>query len=188
MQPSRVPFAIHHPTWSPDTDPADLLLVEGVRITASEFEKSMDGKIFCPVCRTILTRTPKDKLLFSNGRKACFAHLPRFADIECELRSPKSEGLKFESEVEARRSVEAKHLIVVHEFVSSRPEVDSSQNRAGHRRWTEGLPGPLASFPISRHRGDLIELPTELHTVRGICRAFDRNLGRYFLLPSASCG
>ena len=44
--------------------------------------------------------------------------------------------------------------------------------------------GPDATIPIGRHRGEEFSLPSKITTIGGLCRRFDANLYKYFVLPN----
>jgi hypothetical protein len=143
----------------------------------------MDQHLFCPGCFTPLVRTPKDKAVFSNGRKACFAHIPTYRSVPCDLRSTKPEGKSFVDEEEAKRAIENHELVVVSSFLDSPP--DSSEIKSGVYDQTpvEDIDGPISNVPIARHTGDTFLLPTKISTVNSLCRNFDHNLYRYYVFP-----
>lgn len=183
---SRIKHGLYHATWNPrSADVADLKL-NARRVPPAEYEPHMDGRLFCPGCFTNIVRTPKDKLLFANGRKACFAHLPSNRHIQCDLRSKKPEGKLFATEELAKQAIADEDLVVVSGFMKAPP--DSSDLKGGVYDQTpiEDMAGPLSDVPIARHRGGNFTLPTRLSTVNSICRRFDVNLYRYYFFPGAS--
>jgi hypothetical protein len=47
----------------------------------------------------------------------------------------------------------------------------------------EDISGPVSNLPLSRHTGEAFTLPSRISTIRGMCRQFDLNLNRYYVLP-----
>lgn len=181
---TRIKHALYLQGWSYETGNTQLLRAQSTRVLVTEYARNMDGALFCPVCCTNLTRTPKDKLLFSNGRKACFSHIPSYKEIECDLRSTKPIGKNFFTEEEAQAAIANDELVVIKEFLAAPP--DSTNLSAGDYDQTpiEDVAGPISSIPMGRHVGEAFALPTRLSTVNSLCRNFDQNLYRYFIFPN----
>ncbi len=186
MTESRIKYALHHGHWTYGEDAPTRLQAEATMVLVSEYTSSMDGKLFCPVCFTHLTRAPKEKSLFSNGRKACFAHLPRFSDVECDLRSTKPEGKKYATEEEAREAIAREELVVVSAFQSDVPDSAGLNSGVYDQSRVEDSAGPESEVAIGRHRGDKFKVPTRIATVAAICRSFEINLYRYYLFPGST--
>lgn len=142
----------------------------------------MEGCVFCPLCFTPLSRSPRDKSFFSNGRSAHFKHLPSY-EVSCPNRSVRSQGLKFDTEEDARRAIENDQLAVIHGFLQERPEARDEAKGSYDQSAVEDEDGPVSPYPISRYRGQNFHLPSKFTSVRGICRGFDRNYEKYFILP-----
>jgi hypothetical protein len=155
-----------------------------VPVVAMDYVDNMRGHLFCPVCLTGLTRTPKDKPYFSNGRRACFAHLPSNRDIPCDLRTPKPEGKLYLTEEEAARAVANDELVIVNSFLESEPQSPPSVGEYDQSA-VEDRSGPIADVPIARHDGKTFRLPTRITAVSTICRRFDLNLYRYYVFPGS---
>jgi hypothetical protein len=181
---ARIKFALRLASWPVGGDSRRLDEI-GERVVAADYTPAMDGELFCPGCYTSLTRTPRDKLYFSNGRRACFAHLPRFAETPCDLRTPTPEGLRFANEELAREAVERGDLVVVSSFMDVPPEAPVGQAGEYDQSQVEDIDGPWADVPIARHQGDQYRLPSRVSTVMNLCRRFDRNLTRHYVLPGS---
>lgn len=85
---NRIKFGLLLAGWSYEEGDPQVLLDQGRKVLPSEFESRMLGDIFCPVCKTSLTRSPKEKANYVNGRSACFKHLPSYSQVDCPLRVP----------------------------------------------------------------------------------------------------
>lgn len=183
---TRIKYALHHATW--DVEAADVAELKRTaqRVPPADYEPHMDGNLFCPGCFTNVVRTPKDKPLFVNGRKACFAHLPSNKHVPCDLRSTKPEGKLYATEELAKQAIAQEDLVVVSGFLKDPPDSRDLQAGTYDQSQVEDVAGPLAEVPIARHRGDTFQLPTRLSTVHSICRRFDINLYRYYFFPGAS--
>lgn len=182
---NRIKYALHSTTWDTKKDSRSDLLANGTKILTTEYSEAMHGFIYCPGCFTGLTRTPKDKLLFTNGRKACFAHLPSNRSVLCDLRSTKPEGKHYETEEDARRAIADEQLVVIHSFMEERPEAPDGVGEYDQTP-VEDNAGPLSDVPIGRHRGSTFSLPTRMATVASMCRRFDENLYRYYFFPGSN--
>lgn len=183
---SRIKYALHHPKWAYESDLPDQLRTESEKVVVLDYLPHMDGKLFCPVCTTNLVRTPKDKALFSNGRRACFAHFPKYAEVLCDLRSKKPEGQKYLNEEEARQAIESKELIVIASFLEKPPEAAGLISGIYDQSSVEDLNGPETEVAIGRHTGQKFSVPTRLSTVNSICRSFDSNLYRHYVFPGSN--
>ena len=169
-------------TWTFEGGKPAELRKAAKKIMAAEFRPEMQGSIFCPVCCTPLSRTPTDKQMFSNGRRACFAHLPSYSQVHCDLRSKKPEGLRYTSEEEAKQAIAEAELVVVSAFLKEPPEAPLSTGEYDQSAVEDAF-GPLTDVAIARHTGDFFRLPSRLSTVSAICRNFDENLLRYYCMP-----
>ncbi|PTD98344.1 hypothetical protein EIL82_24145 [Pandoraea apista] len=146
----------------------------------------MEDRIFCPECSTPLSRSPKKKVKFSNGRACCFSHRSAYRDIECSLRTPLADGKYYASEEDAKRAIENDELAIISSFMTDRPEIIGGPSEPYDQSAVEDLDGPMSSVPIARHRGENFKLPSRITTVAGLCRNFDKNLHKYFVFPNAS--
>lgn len=179
----RIKFAYHLKDWAYEDGEPSSLKGNGVKIAPSEFTPDMEGAIFCPGCYTNLNRVPRDKDRFSNGREAYFAHLSKFSHVNCDLRSTKPEGKRYDSYEEAQKAIDDENLVIVDGFVKDRPEVNKPSGGEYDETPIEDIKGPLSDVPISRHVGESFKLPSKITTVRGLCRGFDENLYRYYHFP-----
>ncbi|PWF22926.1 hypothetical protein [Corticimicrobacter populi] len=184
MTNNRIKYALHLNNWSYEKGSRHDLLVNGQKITPIEFDESMSGNIFCPVCFTNLTRSPKNKSRFSNSRNACFMHLKSYCHIECNLRTPKSEGVKYETEELAAQAISNGELVVINSFMESHPLIPNDSAAPYKQSAIEDEHGPISLLPIARHKGKSFNLPSKITTIRAICTNFDDNLYRYYILPN----
>ncbi|WP_396267063.1 hypothetical protein [Ideonella sp.] len=86
---SRIKFAYYDRFWDSKTGNRKVLEDRAEKVPPAGYEAHMDGFLYCPGCFTPLSRTPKDKQIFSNGRLACYAHLPSNQHVLCDLKSAK---------------------------------------------------------------------------------------------------
>lgn len=119
----RIRYALHLIGWSFENGSKNKLNTDALKVEPSEYQKSMEGNIFCPVCFTNLNRVPKDKDHFSNGREAYFGHLPAYKKIDCDLRSEKPEGKRYNSYEEAQKTIDDENLVIVSGFITEKPEL-----------------------------------------------------------------
>ncbi|MDP1686470.1 hypothetical protein [Hydrogenophaga sp.] len=183
---NRIKFALHHQRWSYENDSPNQLRIEAVKVLATDYQPKMEGKLFCPVCTTNLVRTPKDKSIFSNGRRACFSHLHKYVGIPCDLRSKKPEGKTYLNEEEVRQAIESNDLVVISSFMEKPPETAGLSSGIYDQSSVEDLEGPTTEVAIGRHNGQKFSVPTKLATVHSICRNFDDNLYKYYVFPESN--
>jgi hypothetical protein len=183
---NRIKYALYHEDWNYGDDTPRRLLEEASRVLVLDYAPHMDGKLFCPVCTTNLTRTPKEKSVFSNGRRACFAHLPSYVDVKCDLRSKKPEGRNYNSEEEARQAIEHRELVVIHSFLESPPDIAGLESGTYDQSQVEDQNGPETEVPIARHHGQQFTVPTRISTIAALCRNFDANLYKYYVFPKSN--
>lgn len=179
---SRIKYALLLRGWTHAGGDTNILQRKAIKVIATEYETYMEDHLYCPVCFTNLVRTPKKKLLFSNGRRACFAHLSSYKHIACGLRSSKPEGKYYSTEEEAS-AIASNELVVVSSFIVQSPSISEECSEVFGQAQVEDIEGPEADVPISRHRGLPSELPMQQQTVRAICKSFDSNLYRYYRFP-----
>lgn len=176
-------YAWFNAEWEYDKSNIGELRAYHQSITVEEFMPEMEGQVFCPLCFTPLSRSPRDKALFTNGRSAHFRHHPSYREVGCPNRSIRAEGLRFETEEDARRAIENDQLAVIHGFLQDKPEANDAKKEAYDHSAVEDANGPASTLPISRYRGESFSVPSKFTSVRGICREFDRNIEKYFVLP-----
>ncbi|WP_122286819.1 hypothetical protein [Pseudomonas syringae group genomosp. 3] len=180
----KIAYAHHLPGWKFETGSRETLKASR-RVAPDEYEDEMMGSLFCPGCYTNVERTPRKKDVFTNHRDPFYRHLKRWQHVGCVLRAKKPVGKRYETWEEARQAVEHEHLAVVNEFLQDKPEVDLSSGTEYDETPVEDLAGPLSDTPIGRHHGDSFELPSIISTVAGICRNFEKNKDKYFVLPGS---
>lgn len=183
---NRIKYALHHKDWRYGEDSPLRLREEAAKVLVLDYKPHMDGRLFCPACTTQLTRAPKEKSVFSNGRRACFAHLPSFVHVKCDLRSKKPDGKKYDSEEEARQAIEHKELVVINSFLESPPDVAGLDSGTYDQSQVEDQNGPETEVPIGRHHGQQFTVPTRVSTVASMCRSFDANLYKYYVFPKSN--
>lgn len=181
----RIKFAYYDPTWTFEGGDQDLLRSRAESVVAIDVTEEMEGHLFCPECFTNLTKAPKLRQRFRNGRKACFVHWPSYKNVACKLRSTKPEGMHFESEEAAAQALDREELVLISQFMRSQPQAPDASGTY-QQTPVEDLTGPVAHFPISRHRGQTFRLPTRISSVQMLCRRFDENLHRHYQLPGYS--
>lgn len=179
----KIKYALHLAGWTYEEGREAILLANGKKVPPAEYEKSMQGHIFCPTCKTNVSRVPHEKEYFSNARDAHYRHLPKYDYVPCVHRTKKPEGKRYDSYEEARKAVEAENLVVVEDFLQEKPELPAGKAGEYDDTAVENPDGQLSQVPISRHDGETFALPSRVKTVRGICRKFDENLKKYFVFP-----
>lgn len=182
-QNSRIKYALLLNGWSFEHGDKTELPTKARIVLPSEYMQTMNGNIFCPRCFTNLSRSPKDKQVFSNGRKACFVHLPRYSHVDCDLRTPKPEGMLYPTEELAKQAIDNEQLAIIHSFRTEAPISNIGSVEPYNQSAVEDLDGPLSTIPISRHKGENFVLPSKISTVAGICRRFDKNIYKYYVFP-----
>ncbi len=180
---NRIKYAYFLHGWCPRTGSKSVLASTARKVLVSEYEHRMDQHLFCPGCFTPLVRIPKDKAVFSNGRKACFAHIPTYRSVLCDLRSTKPEGKNYVDEEQAKQAIENHELVVVSSFLDSPPDTTELKSGVYDQTPVEDVDGPISNVPIARHTGETFQLPTKITTVNSLCRNFDFNLYRYYVFP-----
>ncbi|MGC5831708.1 hypothetical protein LDP08_14220 [Ralstonia pseudosolanacearum] len=183
---NRIKHALLHDGWEYNPSDKPRLHNEARLVLASEYTSEMVDRIFCPECCTNLSRSPKDKAKFSNGRSCCFVHRPTFRDVECSLRTPAADGKRYLTEEDAKHAIENDQLAIINSFMQDRPEKLSATLDPYDQSVVEDITGPISSVPIARHRGERFELPSRITTVAGLCRRFDKNLYKFFVLPNSN--
>lgn len=182
-QQNRISHAWWLTGWDFEARDTAALTKNGEAIPPEDYTPDMKGNIFCPGCFMPLFRSPAEKARFANQSIARYNHYPSYSNVECELRSPKAEALKFASEELARQAIDNGKLTVVHEFRAMAPEVVPGMAREGGVTYLDDVDGPIANYAVSRYKGESFTLPTKISSVASICRRFDINLFKYYLFP-----
>ena len=181
---NKIKFAYFLPGWSFDDGDKAELKRNGRKVPTGEYEPHMDDSLFCPACCAPLYRSPKKTITFTNGRVARYAHKPS-VKVPCDLRSKQAEGKVYVNEEEARAAIESGDLVVVSGFLKEQPIIDGIENGPYDETPVEDRSGPVTEVPIARHNGETYALPSRITSVRSLCRDFDVNLYRYYVLPGA---
>ena len=180
----KIAYAHHLPGWKFEGGNREVLKASR-RVAPDEYEEEMRGALYCPGCFTNVERTPKEKDLFTNQRDPFYRHLQRWSHVGCVLRAKKPIGKRYDTWEEAKRAIEHEHLSIVKEFLQERPEIDLGPSEEYDETPVEDLDGPVSDVPIGRHQGESFELPSKITTVAGMCRNFEKNKDKYFVLPGA---
>jgi hypothetical protein len=180
----RIKYALYFDGWDFENGSQSQIKRDAIKVAPSEYQSTMDGALFCPVCFTNLNRIPKNKEYFSNGREAYFAHLSTYKNIKCDLRSDRPEGKKYDTYEEAQRAIDDENLVIVSGFMKEKPELPEEAGGEYDETPVEDVNGPASNTPISRHSGESYRLPSKITTVAGICRKFDENLYKYYYFPN----
>ena len=160
---------------------------KGIPLTPEEFDVSMKGKIFCPICTTPLSRSPDMRSVSTNSRTAHFKHKPTYSKVPCRLKTKKKEGLSYKNEEEASKAIEDEALVIVSDWMSQPPSDDDDLDENGEFNQTaiEDEDGPDTEIAIGRHKGREFKLPSKISSVTALCRDFDKNLHRGYHLPDS---
>lgn len=142
----------------------------------------MSGHIFCPACYTNITRKPKLENIFSNARRPHFSHIPSWSQIECRLRTQAAAGQDFQQEEQAKKAVERGDLIIVPQFLQISANAERNMGAFAQTQ-IEDATGPVSAVPIARHRSGEFFVSGRQLSVNTICRRFDLNLLKHYLLP-----
>jgi hypothetical protein len=176
--------ALYLQDWNFDTGDKKYLKKHADTVTPLEYRPNMKGHIFCPECCVGLFRSPEGKDYDRNGRKAFYAHTSKHTP-ECSLRTKRTEGGLYETEKQAKRAVEKEELVIVKNFMKSKPLSQNIDSPSGYQNVAvEGENGGLLQVPLAKHSGEGFKLPSRVTTIKSFCRNFDENLHRWFLLPN----
>lgn len=184
MAENKIKLALYLNGWDYENGNKQILENSAQKVTVNEFDISMKNNIFCPICFTPITRRPLNKDNSTNGRKACFSHIPTYSHIKCRLRVPKAEGKLYNTEEEAKQAIDNKELVIISGFKSEPPEQNYSQAEEYDQTPVEDNNGSLAEVPISRHTGEVFKLPSVSTSIRGLCRNFYDSYNKYYLFPT----
>lgn len=179
----KIKFAYQMADWSYENGKITHLKTHAGKIIPSEYKIEMDGTLFCPACFTNLNRIPKEKDYFTNGREAYFAHMRKYKDIRCDLKSIKPDGKRYDNWEEAKKAIDDENLVIISSFLKNKPEPKEEQPTIYDETPVEDLDGPITEVAIGRHNGEAFPLPSKIKTIAGLCRNFDENLYKYFHLP-----
>ncbi|SEO13234.1 hypothetical protein [Acinetobacter sp. yr461] len=180
----KIETAYYSEDWNFENGDPEELINNSAHITASEFDPAMAGHVFCPVCKTPLTRVPKSGLIQTNNVKAYFRHLPSYKSVKCKLRTPESEGKRYKNEEDAKEAIEKEELIIISKFTSEPVETNSDRQAEPYDATAvEDEEGELTEVPIARHRGEKLNLPTRITSVQALCTNFDKKFYSYILFP-----
>lgn len=179
----RIKFSYQLDNWNYENGERSYLKSKGKKIIPSEYTSEMDGTLFCPACFTNLNRIPKEKDHFTNGREAYFAHVRKYKDVKCDLKSIKPEGKRYENWEEAKKAIDDENLVIISSFLKEKPERNEDKPSIYDETHVEDINGPTTSVAIGRHNGESFSLPSKIKTIAGLCRNFDENLYKYFYLP-----
>lgn len=180
---NKIKFAYYLKKWDFLTGDKSELRRIAQKIPPLDFSLEMKGHLFCPECSAPLFRSPEEKDYADDGRKAFYAHC-RGTKTLCSLRVMQADGKRYLNEEEAKQAIEDGELVVVQSFMKDKPVLPQIDGPLVYdKEPNEDLNGALTLVPIGRHNGEVFRLPSKVTTVRGLCRSFDDNLHKYFMLP-----
>lgn len=180
---NRINHALYDPSW--DYDGANRVRPTGAKmVLTGEYTAEMANALYCPECFTPISRSPKDKDRFSNGRTCCFMHRSAYREVYCSLRTPHADGKRYLTEEDAKAAIASDQLAIISSFMQDRPSKPDGNSEPYGQSAVEDEDGPDAAIPIGRHRGEEFALPSKITTIGGLCRRFDANLYKYFVLPN----
>lgn len=179
---NRIRHALHLPGWVFNVGNESVLRSSGKPVLVSEYQGEMKGEIFCPECTCPLFRSPQEVESNRRGRNAFYAH-GRNIKTECGLRTKQAEGKKYITEEEAMQAVVDGKLVIVKGFLKEKPISPDKEAKEYDQTTVEDEQGEVSEVAIGRHRGEKFNLPSNLTTVRGLCRNFDESLYKYYVFP-----
>lgn len=180
---NKIKFALYLKDWNFQDGDKIQLRRTAQKIPPLEFITEMKGHLFCPECTAPLFRSPEEKDYATNGRKAFYAH-SRGIKTDCSLRVKQAEGKRYENEEEAKKAIEDGELVIVQSFMKDKPVPPQIDGPLVYdKEANEDQDGQLTLAAIGRHNGEDFKLQSRVTTVRGLCKAFDDNLNKYFMLP-----
>lgn len=147
----------------------------------------MKNNIFCPVCKTPLSRSPEENNITTNSRTAHFKHRGAYNKIPCALRTKAPKGFHYLNEEDAKKAIENEKLVIVSDWMSKPPTAEDDINSEGEFNQTaiEDKDGPETEVSIARHKGQNFTLPSKISSVTALCRNFDKNLYKGYHFPGS---
>lgn len=179
---NRIRHALHLPGWVFNSGTESVLRRSGKPVLVSEYQREMKGGIFCPECTCPLFRSPEEVEANKSGRNAYYAHR-RNIKTECGLRTKQAEGKRYINEEEAAQAILDGKLVIVKGFLKEKPVSPDKETKEYDQTAVEDELGEVSEVSIGRHRGEKFNLPSNITTVRGLCRNFNENLYKYYVLP-----
>jgi hypothetical protein len=180
---NRINHALYDPSWNYD-GANRVRPTNAEMVLPGEYTADMVDSLYCPECFTPISRSPKDKDRFSNGRACCFMHRLTYRGVYCSLRTPLADGKRYLTEEDAKEAIASDQLAIVSSFMQDRPSNPEGNTEPYGQSAVEDEDGPVAAIPIGRHRGERFVLPSKIATIAGLCRRFDVNLYKYLVLPN----
>lgn len=186
----RIIYALYSKTWKYGEGDKIGLENSSAMVTPEEFTAEIQGKIYCPLCTTPLSRTPALKNISSNNITAHFKHgsSKRYEKSkECDWRVNAPAGMNYKNEEETNKAVENQELIIVSGWKSEPPSLNNDLEENGEFTKTaiEDENGPETLVPIGRYTGREYKLPSNVSTVMAVCKDFPKNLKRGFYFPNS---
>jgi hypothetical protein len=184
----RIAYALHmKEKWVYGKYDREKLEKKGVPVTPEEFDISMKGKVFCPVCTTPLSRSPEEDSVTTNRRTAHFKHKPSYSAIPCRLKTKRKEGLLYKNEEVVNKAIEDEELVIVSKWMIEPPTENDDLDENGEFNQTaiEDRDGPETEVAISRHIGKEFKLPSKVSSVTALCWGFNKNLHRGYYFPNS---
>ncbi|EMJ4840977.1 TPA: hypothetical protein OT801_003947 [Morganella morganii] len=179
----RIKYVYYLNSWDFGDD-INVLISSAEIVTPEEYRPEMESNIYCPKCYTPLVKVPKNRPQTTDGKQAYFSHKKSYLHIECKLRSLKGQEKYFDSEELARQAIENGNLVIIQNFLERKPQIHTVTNEEFGQIYVEDTDGNDVAVQIGRHNGEIFSLPSNITTVAGLCRNFDKNYYKYYLLPN----
>ncbi|WP_141226226.1 hypothetical protein, partial [Photobacterium sanguinicancri] len=183
MENRRIPHALYCTGWNHEDGIRATLLKNAQRIIPTEYAVGMKGALYCPACFTNLSRTPEDKEVNALGTPAYFKHQKKYEAVPCTLRARRAEGKKYNSYESVKQAIDDDELVIVSGFLEEKPEAKITTGKPYDDTPVDDVNGEETDVPLSQHDGQTFKLPSTITTIAGMCRNFDTNYFKYYLLP-----
>lgn len=182
-----IAFALHSNSWLYGVGSKEQLEAQSTQVLPEDFTAAMKGKVYCPVCTTPLSRTPDLKNITTNAITAHYKHKPSFSHVNCRLKVQKKQGQLYKNEEQAKKAIENEELVIVSSWQLDPPVISDEDDKLKEYERTpvEDENGPETDVVIGRHNGEEFKLPSKIKNIGALCRNFDKNVHRAYILPES---
>jgi len=162
------------------SSPNDIKQLAGTLVTPETMTVDMSNHIYCPECGFPVFRSPR----LGNQqaiRQPFFSHKPD-VQHECELKSKSIPIRRYNDKNEVLKDIETGSLVIIHEF--SDDEIDEKSKNSSQHFVQSGNSNSRNLKLVGKGKNkEVNSFPSSMTSLKTICRHFDENLTKWFVLP-----
>jgi len=175
-----IKFAVYYEKGEGDRALAQEELDTGKLVAVTGMSADMEGHVYCPQCGHTIFRSPK--LGNQNSTRPPYFSHKKDVNHKCELKSEARYTRRYKLECDALKDIVNNRLVVIHGFSDDKRSLESDY--VG-KHYVEAKPDTKRMVKLGKDDSvdKVFSLPSTMTSMTTVCRNFDLNLNRFFVLP-----